>query len=358
MRAFVKKEVAIVGRRAWNFYLPSNLQEVRSMKKKRLSPQIVFLCFILFFLLPLQSFSQDFPSKPITLYIGYEPGAGTDITGRVLAREAEQLLGVPVVVENKPGGGSSIAAALLAKKKPDGYTLAVVSSSALLGGHIMIPKATFQPFNDFTYLLSYGTYNAGGVCVPTDSPFKTLPEFIEHARKNPGTLSYSTTGTGTNFHLALEYMAKQAGVKFKHVPFKGAGPAMTALLGRHVDFIAGSGSHLIYVRQGIWRMLAVMMGADRDPNFPDVPTFREFGYGCPAAPARLILLAPRDLPEPIYNKLESVFRQAAHSPELRKALEKLDMPVVFMDGRQLKVDLSKDYKFYSEFIQELGLLKK
>ena len=133
---------------------------------------------------------------------------------------------------------------------------------------------------------------------------------------------------------------------------------MTALLGGHVDFIAGTGSHLIYVRQGIWRMLAVMMGADRDPNFPDVPIFKEFGYGCPAAPARLILLAPRDLPEPIYNKLESVFRQAAHSPELRKALEKLDMPVVFVDRSQLEAELSRDYKFYVEFIQELGLLKK
>lgn len=330
------------------------------MKEKRLFPQIVVLSFMLLvlFLLPPQSFSQDFPNKPITFYIGYEPGAGTDITGRALAREAERLLGVPLVVENKPGGGSSVAAALLAKKKPDGYTLAVVSSSALLGGHIMTPNVTFQPFKDFTYILAYGTYNAGGVCVRTDSPYKTLPEFIEHARKNPGALSYSSTGTGTNFHLGLEYMARQAGVKFKHVPFKGGVPAMTALLGGHVDFIAGSGSHLIYVRQGLWRMLAVMFGADRDPNFPDVPTLTEFGYGSPAAPARLILLAPRDLPDPIYKKLESNFRQAAHSPEVRNALEKLDMPVAFADRRHLEEELPKDYKFYSEFIQELGLLKK
>jgi tripartite-type tricarboxylate transporter receptor subunit TctC len=329
------------------------------MKKKKLFPQIVCLSFILvfLFLLPLHSFSQDFPSKPITLYIGYEPGAGTDITGRVLAREAERILGVPVVPENKPGGGSAIAAALLAKKKPDGYTLAVVATTAMLGGHIMMPKATFQPFKDFTYIVAYGTYNAGGVCVPIDSPWKTLPEFIEHARKNPG-LSYSSSGIGPPYHLAMEYMAKQARVTFRHVPFKGTNPAMTALLGRHVDFIAGTGSHLIYVRQGIWRMLAVMMGADRDPNFPDVPTFKEFGYEFPVAPSRLIVIAPRDLPEPIYNKLESVFRQAAHSPEVRKSLEKLDMGVAFADGRQLEVALKKDYKFYSEFIQELGLLKK
>ena len=101
---------------------------------------------------------------------------------------------------------------------------------------------------------------------------------------------------------------------------------MTALLGGHVDFIAGGGSHLKYVRQGVWRMLAVILGGERDPNFPDVPTFKEFGNAWSVAAPGLLLLAPRDLPDPIYNKLESGFRQAAHSPELRKALARHYLP--------------------------------
>ena len=330
------------------------------MKKRRLFPQVVVLSFILpiLLLLPPQSFSQDFPTKPITFYIGYEPGAGTDITGRVLAREAERLLGVPLVVENKPGGGSSVAAALLAKKKPDGYTLAIVSSSALTGSHILTKNVSFQPFKDFTYILSYGRYNVGAVCVQKESPFKTFPEMIDHARKNPGSLSYSSTGLGTGYHIAMEYMAKQAGVKIKTVPFAGGAPAQTALLGGHVDFTAGTGFHLKYVRQGVWRMLALIFGEERDPNFPDVPTFKEFGYGCPAAPGAFILLAPSNLPDPIYKKLEAGFRQAAYLPELRNSLEKMDMPFIFLDRHQLETNLPKEYKFYLEFMQELGLVKK
>jgi len=308
--------------------------------------------------LPLRPISQDFPGKPIRVYVGVKPGARMDMTSRVLAREAERLLGVAVVVENKPGGGSSVEASLLASKKADGYTLGVISTTVLLGNHIMTKNVTYHPFNDFTYVLSYGRYNAGGVCVRKDSPFKNLPELIEHSRKNPGGLSYSSAGTGTSFHLALEYMSKQARAMFKHVSCTGGIPAMTALLGGYVDFTAGSGSHLNYVRQGIWRMLAVMMSGERDPNFPEVPTFKEFGYACPATPAGLLLLAPRDLPDPIYKKVESAFGQAAHSPEVRKALENLGMSFVFRDRRQLETELSEDYKFYAEFLQEIGLVKK
>jgi tripartite-type tricarboxylate transporter receptor subunit TctC len=330
------------------------------MKKNRLFPQVVFLCFILgfLFLLPLQSFSQDFPSGPITLYVGYAPGAATDITARVLGKEAEGFLGVPVVVENKPGGASAVAASLVASKKPDGYTLAVVSSAALTGTHIMTRNLAYDPIKDFTYLFSYSDYMIA-LCVRTESPFKTLPELIEHARKNPEALSYSSSGTGNSAHLFAEQLSRQANVKFKHVPFKGGAPAYTALLGGHVDFTIGSGSHVPYVKQGLWRMLVIAHQEKRDPNFPDVPTWKEYGYKpLPGGASSLVVLAPKNLPDSVYRKLESGFTQAAHTPKFRKLLESRDMPFVFKNRRQWETELPKDYKSSEEFLRELGLAAK
>jgi tripartite-type tricarboxylate transporter receptor subunit TctC len=220
----------------------------------------------------------------------------------------------------------------------------------------MTKNLTYNPGKDFTYIFAYSTY-PGGVCVRNDSPFKKFSELIEHARKNPGTLSYSSPGTGTSQHLAAEYWAQQANVKLKHVPFKGGAPACTALIGGHVDFTAGAGSHIPYVKQSVFRMLVVTVIEERDPSFPDVPTLKEFGYKLPP-PGALVLLAPKGLPEPVYNKLESAFRQAAYSSKFKKVLENTNMPFVFKTRRQLEMEAPKDYQFYAEFLQELGLLKK
>jgi tripartite-type tricarboxylate transporter receptor subunit TctC len=329
------------------------------MEKNKLFPQIIFLSFILLLILffPLQSFSQDFPSKPIKLYVGYTPGASTDITARALATEAQRFLGVPVVVENKPGGSSSVAAALLAREKADGYTVAVIGSSALNTVHIM-SKLSYDPFKDFTYLFSYGNYMAE-LAVRNDSPFKNFPDFIQYARNNPGKLSFGSAGVGSSGHMFTEYVAKEAKVQFKHVPFKGAVPAMTAMLGGHLDFYAGTGTHLRYVRQGLWRLLVIVHQETRDPEFPDVPTFTEFGYKpLPGGLADLTLIAPKNLPDSVYNKLVSGFTQAANAPKFQETLTKVDMPFTFKDRRKLETELPIAYKACAEMLEELGLGKK
>lgn len=306
--------------------------------------------FLLFF--PLQAFSQDFPTKPITIYCGFAAGATTDLTARALAEEGQKILGVPVVVENKPGGGATVAATLVASKKPDGYTLAVIASAALHTRHLMLTVA-FDPFKDFTKILAYGTY-IGGICVKKDSPFKTLQELLEHARKNPGALSYSSSGTGATQQLAVEFLAKQAGVKFKHVPFKGGAPACTALIGGHVDFTAGAGIHLTYVKQDVFRMLAVTTSEERDPAFPDIPTLKDLGYK-DVPPSIYLLVAPKGMPDPIFKKVEEGFRKAAHSPEFRKVLDNLGIPFSFRDRRQLEADFPGTYKFYADLLKEMGI---
>jgi len=230
---------------------------------------------------------------------------------------------------------------------------AVVASSALDTRHMML-DVPYDPFKDITYILAYGNY-IGGICVKKESPFQTLNDLLEHARKNPGTpLSYSSSGIGANQQLAVEYLAKQAKVKFKHVPYKGGAPACTALIGGHVDFTAGAGIHLNYVKQGLFRMLAVTISDRRDPDFPDVPTLKDLGYK--DLPTQdFILIGPKGLPDPIFKKLEAGFRQAAYSPEFQKVLKNFSLPFSFKDRRQFEAEFPKVYEFYADFLKEIGI---
>lgn len=327
---------------------------MRSQKNILRGIMVPFL-FLFTLFCPLIGFSQDFPTKPITIYCGFEAGATTDLTARALAEAGQKIFGVPVVVENKAGGGSTVAASLVASKKPDGYTLAVVASSAMDVRHIMLAPP-YNPAKDFTFLMVYGNY-VGGICVLKESPFKTLNDLLDHARKNPGSLSYSSSGIGANQQLAVDYLAKQAKVSFKHVPFKGGAPASTALIGKHVDFTAGAGIHLNYVKQGIFRMLAVTSAEQRDPEFPDVPSLKDLGYQ-DLPPQQYLLLAPKGLPVPISKKLEDSFRQAVHSAEFKKVMKNLSVPFSFKDRRQLEADFPGTYKFYADLLKEIGIKTK
>jgi len=327
---------------------------MRSQKNILRGIMVPFL-FLFTLFCPLIGFSQDFPTKPITIYCGFEAGATTDLTARALAEAGQKIFGVPVVVENKAGGGSTVAASLVASKKPDGYTLAVVASSAMDVRHIMLAPP-YNPAKDFTFLMVYGNY-VGGICVLKESPFKTLNDLLDHARKNPGSLSYSSSGIGANQQLAVDYLAKQAKVSFKHVPFKGGAPASTALIGKHVDFTAGAGIHLNYVKQGIFRMLAVTSAEQRDPEFPDVPSLKDLGYQ-DLPPQQYLLLAPKGLPAPISKKLEDSFRQAVHSAEFKKVMKNLSVPFSFKDRRQLEADFPGTYKFYADLLKEIGIKTK
>ncbi|MGB9701076.1 MAG: tripartite tricarboxylate transporter substrate binding protein [Thermodesulfobacteriota bacterium] len=322
---------------------------------KNLRPHLGAIFFLISFLILCSYFNaygQDFPTKPITIYCGFEAGATTDLTARALAEEAQKIIGVPVVVENKAGGGATVAATLVASKKPDGYTLAVISSSALDTRHMML-NVPYDPFKDFTYILAYATY-IGGICVKKESSFKTLQDLLEEARKRPGELSYSSSGTGATQQLAVEYLARQANVKFKHVPYKGGAPACTALIGGHVDFTAGAGIHLNYVKQGVFRMLAVTVAEQRDPDFPDIPTLKDLGYK-DVPPALYILVGPKGLPDPIFKKLEEVFTKAAHSADFKKVLKNLSVPFTFKTRSELETNFPKTYQFYTNLLKEIGI---
>jgi tripartite-type tricarboxylate transporter receptor subunit TctC len=215
----------------------------------------------------------------------------------------------------------------------------------------MMRNLSYDPLKDFTFIFSFTEYQFT-VCNRTDSPFKTLPELIKHARNNPGTLlSYSTPGSGTTNHLNMEHLSKEANVKFKHVPFKGGMPAYTALLGGHVDMTAGSGSERTFVKQGLFRMLTWFHRQKRDPDYPDVPILKEFGYeDSPGGSAAIILLGPKNLPASVYSKLESAFTQAVHSPKLHNTMKQWTSPSssrIAENGKRISRDIIRSLANFS-----------
>jgi len=324
-------------------------------KKLYLRSFILALGFPIFcVILPGAGITQEFPAKPITIYCGYAAGASTDLTARALAEGAEKILGVPVIVENKPGGGATVAATLLASKKPDGYTLAAISTGPLtVRPHLT--KLAYNPLQDFTPILQYSHY-IGGICVLEDSPIKTIDQFISYAKSHPG-MAYASPGMYTTHHIATELFRECKGLQFKHVPTKGGAEANTQLLGKHVDFVAGAGQHITYVKQGTFRMLVLMNALGRDPRYPDIPTLQEIG--CPdTPPLGYIIVGPRGVPPAITKKLDESFKKSSESPAFHKVLENLFLPYLYKDHLQLGKAIPREYDFFKNFLGKMGAKKE
>ncbi len=312
---------------------------------------LILVCALSF--LPPLSIGQDYPQKPIALYCSYVAGATTDITTRALASGAEKLLGVPVMVENKPGGSSTVCASLLATKKPDGYTLAVMSTGTVIQ-FPLIYKVNYDPFNSFTQILQYSRW-VGGLCVLSESPIKTIDDFIQYSKAHPG-MTYGSPGMYTQAHMAVHMLGECKGLQLKHVPYKGGAEAITAFLGKHTDFVAGAGAHLPYVKQGIARLLLVYNATKRDPYYPDIPILNDLG--CEDHPAeRLMLAAPKGLPDPIRKKLHDVFKKVAESPEFQKTLEQINMPYDYKDGAELDKEARTQTEWFKAFYKKMGLIQ-
>ena len=210
----------------------------RRMKMPRRDKMVFWIIAILgmvYFLhgLPGAVLAQEkYPTKPINFLIGYPAGGTTDVCARPLVAAASKILGQPIVVVNKPGGASAVAVATLKTEKPDGYTIGILPSGAVLSQHMR--KVPYDSAKDFTPIMQYAIY-LYGLVVRSDSPWKTFKEFIDYAKANPGKIRYSTAGPGTPQHLVMERLALKEKIKWTHIPFEGGAPAISALLGGHVE---------------------------------------------------------------------------------------------------------------------------
>lgn len=302
------------------------------------------------FTLPAWVSAQTYPSKPINLLVGFAPGGSLDTTMRLLAKKAEAFLGQPFAVDNNGGASGAVALAIVAKAKPDGYQLVGCTSVGLVG----IPQ--FRPvaykLSDFVPIMHYGAPQSG-LIVKGDAPWKTMKEFVEYAKKNPGKVTYSTNGIGTTQDMAMKYIAQKEGIKWTAIPFKGQAQALTALLGGHVTATSNSADIASYVKDGRLRLLATH-GEARMKVFPDVPTFRELGYQY-VNPTRFIIAAPKGTPQSVITRLDEAFAKAAADPEFVAMMGKLQMELLYRHPQQMMGWLEDQRSLIGNMIRDFNI---
>jgi tripartite-type tricarboxylate transporter receptor subunit TctC len=297
---------------------------------------------------------ETYPAKPITLIVPFPPGGVADIVGRPFADALSRELKQPVVIENKPGAGGGIGMGMVAKAKPDGYTLllALSSISILPEADKVLGRAPLYQLDQFTPLARL-TADPTVLAVRADSPWKSLQEFIEDARKRPGAITYGSSGNYGTMHVPMEMFAHSAGLKMLHVPFTGGGPAVIALLGGQVDALStGPSTVLQHVKAGKIRVLA-QWGDRRLASLPDVKTLSESGYDAVFFQWSA-LFAPAGTPEPIVARLREAARVAAADPKFVGTLQTVETPVQYLDAPEMRRFWEADAKKLAEAVQRVG----
>ena len=277
--------------------------------------------------------ADEFPSRPLTLQVAMPAGGSTDVGARILASIAEKMMGQPIVVVNKVGAGGQIGWTELARQKPDGYYLGFLMLPSL-NTCILDPdrKATFN-LDSFVPIINQVS-DPGLIWVKADSPYKTLKDLLDDARKSPGVIRASTTGILTDDHLAIYMMEQAAGVQFRVVHLQGAAPQLTATLGGQVDVSFDNvGSVAPRVKAGELRGLAVM-DSERSKFLPDVPTTAELGYPTVISSSTRGVAGPAGIPEPIVKKLQTVLKKAMVDPEHIKKMDQAGLAIKPMLGEE------------------------
>jgi len=294
----------------------------------------------------------EYPEREINIYCGSSAGGVTDLGIRLLAETVSKAFGQPVVVSNKPGASHTLCANLVANAKPDGYTLGALAGSAFT----QVPNMRKVPYDtkkDFSWVASYTDYTSGLV-VRNDAPWKTLEEFLDYSKKNPGKMIYGSDGFGLGTHILMEYLAvKKGGIDWKHVPIPGGPKLAAALLGGHIQAWSAAGTHVKFIKEGKIRLL-VSFNSTRLKYSPDVPTLTEAGYqlelGTP-----LVIIGPKDLPAPVVKKLEGAFLTAMKEPSYLQFLDRVDFVQLFRGSEDLAKAIELQSKGWGELIQMTGI---
>ena len=302
---------------------------------------------------------EPYPLRPISLVAPFPPGGVADLTARPVAAAMEKVLKQPVGVVNKTGAAGAVGMQFVATSKPDGYTLLLALSSISI-----IPEAdklfgrppafTVDQFAPVALISADPTI----LVVRTESPWKTAKDFIEDAKKRPNQISYSSSGIYGTLHMAMELLSHGAGIKLRHVPYAGAGPALTALLGGHVDALASGPSVVLpQIKAGKLRPLAGW-GDKRVASLPDLPTFKELGY--PEAEFYIWagIFAPKGTPEPVLRTLREAARAGVADPDFKSAMDKLETPIAFKQGDEFQKFFEADARRLADGVRKVGRVEQ
>jgi tripartite-type tricarboxylate transporter receptor subunit TctC len=301
------------------------------------------------------AFAQaNYPTRPITMVVGFAPGGGTDTVARIVAQKVSASVGQSVVVENKPGAGGSVATDHVAKAAPDGHTILLGSVGSLTVNPHLIKNLPYDPFRDLAPITMAVEF-ANVLVVHPSVPAGTLAEFVKLAKDKPGTLTYGSSGIGGAGHLAGELLKIMAGIDIVHVPYKGGGPAMRGMLGGEIQAIfATPVSSGAQIKAGKVRAIATT-GAARSTYLPEVPTIAESGYPSYEATNWYAYLAPAKTPKDVLDRLHRELVQALKAPDVRAQLDKQGVEAKPGTPEELRKHMEREYATWGRVVKEANI---
>jgi len=302
--------------------------------------------------LPPQA-AAAYPDKPVRLIVPFAPGGSTDILGRLLAEALHPILGQPVIVENKPGAGGNIGGDYVARAAPDGYTLLLAAAGPTVINPSLYANMPFDPAKDLAPITCLEREH--NLMVVTKSmPVKTLEEFLQYARANPGKLSFGSPGNGSPAQLAGELLKQRTGIQAEHVPYKGSGPAITDLVAGHIDFMIDNMPALLpQVKAGGLRALAVPSD-QRATAAPDIPTFDEAGQKGFVVMAWKGLMAPAGTDPAVIERLHAAVVKALQDPQLRARFQELGAEPLASTPAEFAKQIADETAWWGKLVKSTG----
>lgn len=297
--------------------------------------------------------AQEYPNRPITLIVPWPAGGPTDVTMRAIAEVASKHIGQPITIDNKAGGAGTVGPATMAAgAKPDGYTLAQMPITVY---RLPLMQKTTWKADDFTYIIHLTGY-VFAAFANADTPFKKWEDVITYAKANPGKVTYGSTGTGSSLHLGMEMLAEKSGVKFTHVPFKGAAEVNAAIAGGHVMVGASGTSVKPIVDAGRARFLNVWT-AKRVSFLPEIPTLQDLGYPY-VIDSPWGIAGPKGMDPKVVAKIHDAFKKALEDPAVIETLARYDMVPNYKSTADYNVAVQEQIKLEKDLLKRIGLERK
>ena len=302
-----------------------------------------------------QAQTDTYPNRPIKIIVSFPPGAGADLTARTVAQKMSESMGVPVVVDNRGGANGIIGTEAVAKSAPDGYTILLTDRGAFGVNPSLYKKLPYDPLKDFEYI-GIGTVGPYVLAINAGVPAKNYAEFIALAKSKPGAINYASFGVGSMPQMNLEALNLHHGIKLNHVPYKGGGPAVTALVSGEVGVTVLTAPSLLgHIKDGRVRALAI--GSDKlSPLLPDVPTMAEVGGGADTlVPTYFGFAAPAGTPKAIVNRLSAEIKKALTNKDSGDKLGKLGLDTAGGTPEEMLATVKSDMARFAKLVNAIGI---